>query len=79
MPPFGSPETRSPDYEAQQAGVAGGGRRERERGFTAYVHCIYPPGKGVVVWKGGEAQIELLGACDSGEKGTPVLRRDLTR
>ena len=33
----------------------------------------------MVVWKGREAQRELLGASGSGEKETPVLRRDLTR
>ena len=51
--------------------------RARERMYFAYVHCMYPPGKWVVVWKGGEAWRELLGASDSGEKGTAVLRRDL--
>jgi hypothetical protein len=39
----------------------------RERIFCAYVHCMYPPGEKVVVWKGGEANRELLGASDSGK------------
>ena len=33
----------------------------------------------MVVWKGREAKKELLGSSGSGEKGTPVLRLDLTR
>ena len=51
----------------------------RERIFCAYVRCMYPPGERAVVWKGRKAKRELLGASGSGEKGTPVLSRDLTR
>ena len=37
----------APGYEAQPAGVAGGGRRERERGCTVHMYtaCTHP-GKG---------------------------------
>ena len=68
-----------PGYEALRAGMAGAGRKKSERGCPVdiYTACTHP-GKRVIVWKGREAQKELLGESDSREKGNPILRRNLT-